>query len=145
MRISGNSNTTTIYKPFTKGNNLAFNAQAKAQTRTNQSIYSEDIYEQLSKDYNIRNASHEQVCEISRILYNQGEISLFEHGRFTFKLELPQYPNYRYFLTEADQCGKRDWIAEYDARIQQDKKIGNTQGYMQNKKMMEVLMRLEKK
>ncbi len=152
VRVSGSSNMATIYIPKnTQKDSPAF-PQEKVLAKTSSQNSKTDIYEQIAKDYDIRHASHKELCEISKKLYEKGEISLLDHAILTFNPELSppdyikhNYPNYKYFLTKADLNGKRDWIAEFGARVQQDKKIGNTQGSVLNQKLVDVLMHLQRK
>lgn len=131
---------------------MVFNAQVEVQTKVSQSKSREDIYAQIAKNYDIRSASHKEICEIAKELRESGAITGIECAVLTFNPDphLPDYikqnyPNYRFSLTKADHNGKRDWIAEYEARIQRDKQIGNTQGVIHDKKILDVLMRLQKK
>lgn len=149
MRISSSSNLTTLYTPkSTQKDSLSF-TQEKAHAKTRAQNSKIDIYEQIAQDYDICNASHKELCEISRKLYKQGEISGLDCAILTFNPELSPAEifgeKYNYFLTEADQNGKRNWIIEFEARVKQDKSIGNTQGCILHQKLVDVLMRLQRK
>lgn len=105
---------------------------------------SEDIWQKLAKKYNIRNATFDELCDMSKKLYEAGQISLFHHAILTFnpsKSPQPIKPNR--CLTGADDDGKRDWIAEYEARAAKDLKVGNMMGYMVNKDIIRILERLQ--
>ncbi len=144
MRISGCSNMTTLYTPQNTRKNSPTFPKEKLYAETNAKNAKMDIYEQIAQDYDIRNATHKELCTISRKLYDEGEISLFEHGLLTIKLELPAYKNYSYFLTKADRNGKRDWIAEYEARLAENTRIGNTKGQIYDRKLIDVLKLLQR-
>lgn len=111
-----------------------------------------DIWEELADNYNVRNASFEEICEISYKLYHAGEISLGELAILTFDWNKArertqqqlQKPVKDLHLTPANSEGKRDWIAEYEARMNRDLKMNNLLGYDINKKILNVLKRLEK-
>ncbi len=45
------------------------------------------VYEELSTNYDVRNATFEEIVEISNVLYNSGEITLKEHAVITFDFE----------------------------------------------------------
>ena len=111
-----------------------------------------NIYEQIAKKYNIRKASYEELCEMARILYNYGEISGGDYTIIIFNPELapPEFikqriPNYSYFLTKTDRNGKRDWIAEFEARIKYNYETGNPLGAAYREKILEKLKLLELK
>lgn len=89
--------------------------------------YSSNIWEELAKEHNIRNASFEELHDIAFKLYDTGEISFFDLGVLIFDpSKSPQKVRPNLFLTKANPDGKRDWIAEYEARanITEDRKHG---------------------
>ena len=101
------------------------------------------IWEALGKEYDIRNSSFDELCDMSKRLYEAGQISLFDHATLTFdssKSPQPIKPNL--FLTEANANGKRDWIAEYEKRAARDLNMGNMMGYRVNKNILAILNRL---
>ncbi|MDI3481574.1 MAG: hypothetical protein PWQ97_1229 [Tepidanaerobacteraceae bacterium] len=105
---------------------------------------SSDIWEELAKEYDIRNASFDELCDISLKLYEAGEISLADHAILTFDpSKSPQKVKPNIFLTKTNIDGKRDWIAEYEARANMDLKIGNTVGYKNNQHILDILRRFQ--
>lgn len=44
-----------------------------------------------------------------------------------------------YYLATADSVGRRDWIKEYEARVEHDRRIGNTVGYANNQVILSLL------
>ncbi|HHY22007.1 MAG TPA: hypothetical protein GX525_09060 [Bacilli bacterium] len=115
---------------------------------------SPEIWEELSKKYNVRKATFEEVSEISRALYEAGEISLIDHARLTFDMTrasdyLRQHApmhiskDFDMNVTTANHNGERDWIAEFEARAAKDLKYGHLIGHQNNMKMVSILQRLE--
>jgi len=110
------------------------------------------VWKDLREQHDIRRASFSDLCSISRGLYETGEISLKDHVMLTFNPELsPQWnevskgkENPHYFLTKADSLGRRDWIKEYEARVEADRRIGNSLGYKNNQTVLTILMRLQR-
>lgn len=104
---------------------------------------STDIWVELASKYNIKNATFEELSNLSTELYKAGEISLFEHGLMTLrdpsKSSLFKFTNN---LTAADKYGRRDWVVEFQARMERDQKINNDLGYKNNLRAFEILSRL---
>ncbi|PKM76696.1 MAG: hypothetical protein CVU90_10965 [Firmicutes bacterium HGW-Firmicutes-15] len=109
------------------------------------------IWEELGKKYDVRNATFDEICDISTKLYSAGQISLGDHLMLTFDWkraadELRKtYPETvaDLNLTPADGNGRRDWIAEFEARTVRDFHADNTKGYIQNQKLTQILGRIE--
>jgi hypothetical protein len=79
----------------------------------------------------IRKASFDEFCKISNELYTKGNITPIEEALMTFNPELSpqQVGKGNVFLTKSDQYGKRDWIAEFEARANQNLKYSNLESY----------------
>lgn len=112
---------------------------------------SNNVWEDLSKDYDVRNTTFDKICDITLKLYEAGEISFKDHATLTFdwnrgveyfrqNLQIPVKSDLN--LTPANSEGKRDWIAEYEERAKQDWKFGNILGYHSNQKALSILKRL---
>ncbi len=102
-----------------------------------------DIWSELSRKYDIRSASFDEMCEISSSLYEAGQITLFEHALFIFDpSKSPMTPDLDICLTPAGPDGKRDWISEYEARAAQDFSMGNMQSYKHMQKALDILRKL---
>ena len=139
---------TTTYVPRSSQKVSPSFAKEQSIAKTGSTSTKKDIYKQIAQDYDVHNASFDEFCEIADKLYDKGEISGIEHASITLDIRPLQkiYPNCRYYLTKADQNGKRDWIAELEARVQQDEKIGNApQGILAHKRIIDVLMHLQRK
>ena len=148
MRITGGFNQAIInQKPNTKkvnaNNQEKFSINNEKIEIKNGNKNSTDIWVELANKYNIKNATFEELSNISKELYKAGEISLFEHGLMTLrdpsKSSLFKFTNN---LTAADKNGRRDWIVEFQARMQRDQKTNNELGYKNNLKAFEILSRL---
>ncbi len=102
------------------------------------------IWQSLAAKYDIRHATASELREISTALYKAGQISLSNHAILTFDpAKLPMLiPDIN--LTPADRDGRRDWIAEYEARLKRDLKQNNLQAALQHHKIIEILKRLDK-
>lgn len=113
---------------------------------------SSNLYKELSSRYDVRNATFEEVVEISNALYKAGEITFKEHALITFdygratnylKRNAPGVPsNFNMYETSADSNGRRDWIAEFGARASKNFKYGNLIGYQSNKKVLDIFENL---
>lgn len=115
-----------------------------------------NIWEELSTEYNVRNASFDEISNISYKLYQSGEISLGEHAILSFDYDratndiirrttnsgIYVSPNFSIYATEVKENGKRDWIAEYELRVNRDFKSNNMLGYHNNKKILNILNKL---
>lgn len=107
------------------------------------------IYGELSSQYDVRNATFEEIVELSKALYEVGEISLAEHATLTFdygratnylQQNAPGVPSsFNMYETSADHNGRRDWIAEFEARASKSFQFGNLIGYQSNTKIVELL------
>lgn len=112
------------------------------------------IYKEISSKYDVRNATFEEIVELSKALYEVGEISLAEHATLTFdydratdnlKRHAPGVPsNFNMYETSADHNGRRDWIAEFEARASKSFQFGHLIGYQSNTKIVELLERLSR-
>ena len=86
--------------------------------------------------YDIRNATYEEFTSISNDLYQSKKISLKEHGTLTFNpTKSSQWSkithnkaNDKYYLTDADSFGKRNWLLEFEKRIENQRNLGNILG-----------------
>ncbi|ADL08772.1 hypothetical protein [Thermosediminibacter oceani] len=149
MRVNTNYYQTTPYVRANMKSNVRNNPKTYSLTQENvkteyKTEYSSNIWEELAKEYDIRNASFEELHDIAFKLYDTGEISFFDLGVLIFDpSKSPQKVRPNIFLTKANPDGKRDWIAEYEARANMDLKIGNMLGYKSNRRILDILRRLQ--
>lgn len=103
----------------------------------------EDIWGDVTEQYNVRNITFEELSEVAHKLYEAGEISFKEVALLTFNpARHPTNPIKNYFITKADNQGRRDWIAEYEARLDRNIKLGNTLGATRTRELLGILQRL---
>lgn len=105
------------------------------------------IWNELSQEYDIHHATFAELCAISQQLYNAKQISLADHACLSFDpTRIPGVDKANFYFTPADQSGKRDWIAEYQARADFELKNGNPANYQYivNHFVDGILRRLEK-
>ncbi|MFY9377649.1 MAG: hypothetical protein WAP58_05580 [Peptococcia bacterium] len=115
-------------------------------------IDKQKIYKLISEKYDIRKASYAELCDMTKALYDYGIITSGERALILFnpKLYPPEfirlnYPNYRYFLLETDDNGRRDWLQEFEARIEKNYAEGNSNSAKYRERLLEILKRLERK
>lgn len=102
------------------------------------------IWEELAKKFDVRNASFDELCDVSSQLYLAGQISLFDHAILIFEPEeSPHTVRPDICITAAGADGKRNWIREYEARAARDLKAGNMLGYKVNKNILSILERFQ--
>lgn len=65
-------------------NTFSISQSKNAQEANSQQANSSNIWEELSSKYDVRKATFEEVKEISKALYEAGEISTQEHLFLTF-------------------------------------------------------------
>ncbi|GAB6085221.1 hypothetical protein [Alkaliphilus crotonatoxidans] len=141
MKIYGGYQPTfQTFSKEIKGNN---NDDLYLEAAKNGLDKNSNIWDEIAKDSNIRNASFEELCNISTQLYEAEEISLLTHSTLTFdpgRCTLLTRSDIN--LTPTDEDGRRNWIAEYQARANRDLKMGNVDGYVQNNDILKILNRL---
>ena len=94
------------------------------------------IYSDLANTYNIRSATFEEVKEIAQQLYGAGVMTLkdvvtltFDYDRATDYIKQAAggmaSSHFTMYQTNEDAFGRRDWIAEFEARAAKDRQYGN--------------------
>jgi len=136
-----NESEFTINKVGEETPNLKISSQSNA------------ILEELSSEYDIRKATFDELTEISRKLYETGEITFREHAILVFdygraaenlKRDCPNVPkDYTMYETYANTNGERDWITEFEARASKDFKYGQLAAYQGKTKILSVLRNLD--
>lgn len=149
MRIDSNSYQQTVYTNAyvgSKSNNKENRGTSIPSIDSVEKIKdnSTGIWSELKDKYDIRNATFDELSNISSQLYKAGEISLLDHAIITFnpsKSKLAVKPNIN--ATQGTQDGRRDWIVEFQSRAYRELKNNNLQGYIQNKRISGILSRLD--
>jgi hypothetical protein len=108
---------------------------------TNQ-IEPESIWQKIASKYDVRSITTEETANLSQELYDAGEISLLDHAILSFDPD-HNIPYGTGFLTQADSTGHRDLILEYEARIDMNNKMGNSQSLVNNERVLEYIERLD--
>lgn len=112
------------------------------------------IWGELSKQYDITNATFNELSTISTTLYEAGAISLKEHAGLTFdferateslKQEIPGISsNFTMYATEANESGKRNWIEEFQKRENRSYNHGSIIGHESNLNLASILQKLQR-
>lgn len=95
--------------------------------------------------YDITNMSFDRLCELSKKLLDEEKITLLDHAIITFDPgKSPQKLGFEenYFKSEQFSNGNRNWLEEFRLRYEQDAKLGNKQGFENNRRIHEILSRL---
>ena len=139
-------------------------AQSRAQNKSDAAVFavtnpgtgskeaSKDIWAELGGRYDIRHATFDELCEVADKLYSAGQISLLDHAMITFDWKRAaddlrkDHPDVvaDFNITPADAEGRRDWIAEFEARAKRVFSQGNDGGYVHNQKLVEILLRISR-
>lgn len=133
--------TTGIYKT---GQNQKNNRTQKTsfEIQEPKNTGNESTFRKIASKYNIRSITTEETASLSQELYNAGEISLLDHAILSFDPDR-NLPYGTGFLTQADSTGHRDLIAEYEAQISMDKKMGDKQSLESDQRVFEYLKLLD--
>lgn len=103
----------------------------------------DSIWHRLASKYDVRSITSEEMDKLSLELYNAGEISLLDRGTL-FMPKLAETLGDNISLTQADSSGRRDMIAEFEARIDMDKSsIGNILRLPIDSRILQHLERLD--
>ena len=139
-------------------------AQSRAQNKSDAAVFavtnpgtgskeaSKDIWAELGGRYDIRHATFDELCEVADKLYSAGQISLLDHAMITFDWKRAaddlrkDHPDVvaDFNITPADAEGRRDWIAEFEARAKRAFSQGNDGGYVHNRKLADILLRISR-
>lgn len=105
------------------------------------SLKSESIWQKMASKYDVRNMSTKDIAELSKHLLDAGEISFEDHAILSF--DPANIPFGTIFLTEENSTGRYDFIKEYEARINMDKKMKNSQSLVHHERILGYLKRLD--
>ncbi|ANC78546.1 hypothetical protein ABE65_017770 [Fictibacillus phosphorivorans] len=148
----------TISNQVTVIDNLS-NKSEEIQATSSLKSKSTNIWEDLSSKYDIRNATFEEIKEISSALYQAGEVSIKDISLLTFDFDKATNnikrldrqgvmngvsPDFNLYETKANEKGQRDWIKEISAKASKDFGYGNLIGYHNNLKTLDILKKLER-
>ena len=113
---------------------------------------SKDIWAELGSKHDVRHATFDELCKIAHKLYSAGQISFGNMAIMTFDWKRAaddlrkDHPDVvaDLNLVPADSKGRRDWIAEFDARAKRAFSQGNDGGYIRNQKLADILRRISR-
>lgn len=104
----------------------------------------QDIWKELGKAHNVTNMSLESLRTVSLTLHNNDKVTIEEHTVMNFSFTQDQADDKQgMFRTEADEDGKRDWIAEFKARLEEHQAQNNEQAAAMDKRILSILERLQ--
>lgn len=127
--ISRSQTKTTSEKP------------SSAAPVTSQASASPDsIWHRLASEYDVRSMTAGETSKLSRELYDAGEISLLDHAILSFDGDMGEVGTA--FLTKADSNGRRDMLAEFEAKVAMDKRT-NSQNLATDSRILQHLERLD--
>ncbi len=149
MKISGNTYQPGLYRP---NNSRITSTRPEEQSPSHFTKEDPKVWKQLARQYDITHASFAEVKTVARKLYDAKQISFSDFAALTFNpQEGPQWKsmtkgikNPRWWLTEADSSGKRNWVAEWEARAEQQRKLGNPSGAKKDEYLAQILRGLLK-
>jgi hypothetical protein len=105
------------------------------------SVSSDSIWHRLASEYDIRSMTAEETSKLSLELYYAGEISLLDHAVLSFDRDMGEFGTS--FLTKADSDGRRDMLAEFEAKVAMDKSTGNRRSLPIDSRILQHLERLD--
>jgi hypothetical protein len=139
-------------------------AQSRAQSKSDAAVFavanpgtglkevSKDIWAELGGKYDIRHATFDELCEVADKLYSAGLMSFHDLAMMTFDWKRAaddlrkDHPDVVADLNiiPADSEGRRDWIAEFEARAKRAFSQGNDGDYVDNRKLADILLRISR-
>ncbi|MCT4618786.1 MAG: hypothetical protein N4A62_05295 [Marinisporobacter sp.] len=103
------------------------------------------VAKDLTKKYNVRNSTFEEIKEIANKLYENDEISLRLYSIMVLdesKLPIPE--NEKKFLLNRYHGSKQDWIEIYENHAKMCARRGDMNSYNQNIRVIKLLKQIEK-
>lgn len=143
MQVSGINPQINSYQNNFKQQNVTENKFSNYVRKIkDDQVENLSIFEELSKEYDITNASFNEFETICNKLYEAGQISLLDLGKLTLIPKIiahaQKLKNYKVnpLLTSTKSTGnwkeeKINWIKEFDARAEQQRKFGAISNYKQ--------------
>jgi hypothetical protein len=110
---------------------------APSESVTRRTAAPETLWSKLASQYNVRSMTAEETASLSQELYNAGELSLFDHALLSFD------PHRVSLSGKTVPDGRRDLIAQYEARVDLDQRTGNHRNLANDERILGCLKRLE--
>ncbi len=121
---------------------MAYKVSERASVPEKNSQHSDSLWHKLGREYDLRDISLQGTAQLSQELYDAGEISLLDHAILSFDPNrLPLVGDT--FLSEANSAGNHDLIADFSARIELNRQMGDEKSMANNERVLDVLQRLE--
>lgn len=164
LKIQALGHTITNVMSTTKQNEANFErilADTKVEVNPANAEPTSHVYKELSKNYNVRHATFDEIVQIANSLYEAGEISGKEVAIMTFDYERAKRDliqntghiiqangmqissDFSLYETMENEFGQRDWIAEFEARASKSFKYGDLISYQNNTKIVSILQKIE--
>jgi|GEM_PF-2967927 len=124
-----------LYSPTQQNKQISENENSLEKAVPSEKIYA------TAQNYNVHSMSLDATISMSQELYDSGNISLMDHAILSF--DPGRISGGSTMLTTPDQNGNYDLISEFKARMEMDKKLGNTQNLQNNKHLFEILVKLD--
>lgn len=103
-----------------------------------------DPWRKAGQTCNVRHMTLQDMDDVTMDLYEAGSITLFDRALLTFDPDrFAAADGGTGWLTPADSAGNRDWVAEWEARLAQDEKLGEAQNAANDRRILDILHRLE--
>ncbi|PRX23110.1 hypothetical protein BX659_1272 [Orenia metallireducens] len=155
MQVSAVNSQVNYYQKD-KINNNRVNKETNIKNIINESqsenknVTDSPTIEEISKKYDITNATFDEFRKISKALCDNGKISKSTYAIMIFNPEESSHwkeftkniPNASYFRTKADSHGRRNWIEEFEAVLEGSRRAGNLLGTKVNQKILNALKEL---
>jgi len=133
------SSTATLLPPEVKKNAKAPSAAVKIDSSLR--TIAPSFWLEMAQQYDVRNMPADDLAEMSLKLYKRGAISLLDHAILSLKaIDTPEASSY---MTKADRAGNRDWIAEFEARLEISMKEGDSRFVENDNRLLSYLKMLD--
>ena len=100
----------------------------------------ESIWHQLGKNIDVHALTPDELATVSQSLYHNGAIDFSTHALLSFD---PAVVGSTKLLTQANALGEVDWVAEFQARLQDQLQKGDILATEQSKQALDILARLQ--
>lgn len=148
-----NSSLQSINKRQESGkeNNFTIrHSNESTQLATSDNSNTSNVWSELSENYDVRNSTLDDMKEISKKLYEAGEISFRDHAILTFDYDKAVNDLNAHFhgkttinVSINNQNKAKDWIAEFENRTQKSRQFGDLISYQRNMNVLNMLHQLD--
>lgn len=135
------SDISLISRSQTKTTSEKLSSTVPAEPRVSESPGS--IWHRLASEYDVRSMTAKETSKLSLELYKAGEISFKDHAILSFDRDAGAQGVGSAYLTKADSNGRRDMLAEFKAKVEMDKSMGNSLNLPNDLRILQHLERLD--